>query len=49
MSSIVRTNMKRFFGKEKKLHLNPTNNRKTTRGRVVQHDLTTGHKITHIS
>ena len=47
MSSIARTNIKRFFRPNKGLILNPQNNRKRTRGRIVQVDPKTGKKITH--
>ena len=47
MSSIVRTNMKRFFGRPEKLHFGSRNNRKRTRRRHIQIDPATKKVIRH--
>ena len=49
MSSIVKTNMKRFLRstEDRDIRLNPQNNRRRTNGRNVQVDPATGNKITH--
>jgi hypothetical protein len=47
MASLQRTKRRKTLKVEKPLHMSPVNNRKSTRGRVVQIDPDTGRKIIH--
>lgn len=48
MASLMRTMKRQTLKVEQPFHFNPKNNRKRTRGRVVQVDPKTGRQIVHL-